>query len=655
MQFRIILNCKVRLSIVDTSFSKYFNRLNTTDNWKRQLIDVVNKANSEGKSVVLIAVARKMARLFEYHRKNDSNLDLLFDLTHSIPNYIITEHAVPLCLANIDSKKTEIIILDDLIVYGDTVESITENVYCITGIEPNIIAMAASSLADYKFRYGKLLYPVKEEINGKYLDIIDIEEIPAFTAKNNWDIISLDKSIDLEHTILKIKGDFSYLKHKQDKILEVIKERFKECLVYSVTHKIPGGGKALSVSIILDKNSKYRINEDFTKIRIFIGDEGISITAYTPNYWDESLLEDETIRFGISALNWIWNEVRLSLTSIKTAESSDVKDIKTRRIARDFKLRIEQTAVVIANYLLSFESVMIVKSLLQDALTQIIGKTPFFEISSSDMSLLMGAEIANKYQPILQDAIVRETTKRLYIYNKTLEDDVRINPLIPSDKLEEYRKEKVQDCHLSSSVPMALTLIFHSLWKSFGLVNNRVREDRVKVGETFESLYETLSLFFSKDNLLEEIHKWVDTNIDLGVVVPKYEFFIDRLGYRVWRRYFRAGEREAVMTDIARAALCLITDSFGLHIGEVLNESFFEENVYPALKSLSKVADGQLNLHVFKESTRYFLDSEDETLPLWIYLIMLGALDLSKGEDYSVKVADVEGHPLYTKTALFIQ
>lgn len=640
---------------MDISFSKYFNRLNTTDNWKRHLIEFVKKANSEDKVVVLITIARKMARLFEYYRKNDPTLDALFTPSNSISNYVITEHAVPLCLANVDAKKTEIIILDDLIIYGDTVESVTENIYCLTGIEPKILAMAASSLADCKFRYGQLIYPVQEEFDRKYPDIIHTEEIPAFTAKNNWDIISLDKSIDLEHTILKIKGDFSHLKDQKEMILKVIKEKFQGCIVYAVTHKVPGGKRALSISIILDKNSEYRVNEDFSKIRIFIGDDGISITAYTPNYWDESLLEDLTVRFGISELNSIWDEVRSRLTSIKTAESSESKDIQTRRMARDFKLRGEQTAVVIANYLLSFESVMIVKSLLKDALTEIIGQSPSFEISSGDMSLLMGADIANHYQPKLQEVIVKGGVKRLYVYHTTLDEDVRINPLIPADKLEDYRKEKIQDCHLSTSVQMALTLIFYRLWKSFGLVNNRVREDRVKVGETFESLYDTLSLFFSKENLMEEIHKWVDTNIDLGVVVPKYEFFIDRLGYRVWRRYFRAGEREAVMTDIARAALCLMTDSFGLQVGDIFKESIFEDVVYPALKTLSNLADGQLNLHVFKHSTRHFLDPDDELLPLWCYLIMVGALDLGKRDEYTVSVADVDGHALFTKTALFME
>lgn len=638
---------------MDISFSKYFNRLNTTDNWKRHLIDFVNNANKEGKSVVLIAIARKMARLLEYYRKKDSKLDLLFAETSPVPNYVITEHAVPLCLAKVNPQSTEVIILDDLIISGDTVESITEQVYHLSGIHPNIIAMAAMYSSNNKFQFGQILYPVYAESNHKHPDIIDKEDMPAFTAKNNWDIISLDKSIDLEHTILKIKGSFSYLKDQQDKILKVIKEKFKGSIVYAVTHKVPGGKKALSISIILDKNSKYRINEDFAKIRIFIGDEGISITAYTPNYWDESLLEDITVRYGISVLNSIWDEVRSGLMSINTFESSEAKDIRSRRIARDFKLRIEQTAVVIANYLLSFESVMIVKSLLQDALSEIIGQIPFFEISSNDMSLLTGPKIASKYQPFLQESLSQDDFKRFIVYNNTLEEDVRIKPLIPSEKMEDYRKEKLQMCTLSSSVPMALTLVFHTLWKSFGLVNNSVREDRVKVGETFESLYDILSLFFSKENLLEEIHKWVDSNIDLGVVVPKYEFFIDRLGYRVWRRYFRAGEREAVMTDIARAALCLTTDAFGVHAGDILKGSLFEEKVYPALGSLSKIADGQLNLDVFKGSTNYISDSQDILGPLWIYLILIGALDVSINEPYTVTVSDDGGHPFFIKTALF--
>lgn len=641
---------------MDISFSKYFNSLNTTDNWKRHLIDFVNKANKEGKSVVVIAIARKMARLFEYYRKNDLNLDLLFDKERTTPNYVITEHAVPLCLAEVKPQNTEIIILDDLIISGDTVESVTENVYHLSGIKPNIIAMAATYPTNYLFQFGQMLYPIYGESKHNYPDILDKEDIPAFTAKNNWDIISLGKSIDLEHTILKIKGDFSYLKDQSEKILDVLKKTFdKDTIIYPVSHKIPGRQEALSISIILDKNSKYRINEDFSKIRIFIGDEGISITSYNPNYWDESLLEDDIVRFGVTALNQIWEEIRSNLINLKMAGNSTSTGIKKIRMYREFKLRIEQTAVVIANYLLSFESVMIIKSLLKDAFTQIIGETLNFEISSSDMSLLMGSNIANKYQPRLQEVIDQGKVNRFIIYNKTLEEDIRIKPLTPSDKIEDYRKEKLQMCHLSSSVPMALTLIFYSLWKSFGLINNSVREDRLKVGETFESLYDTISIFFSQDNLLEEIHRWIDTNIDLGVVVPKYEFFIDRLGYRVWRRYFRAGERESVMTDVARAALCLMTDAYGLRVGDTLKESLFENKVYPALESLSIIADGQLNLDVFKGNTRYISNLDDRSASLWIYLILIGALDVRKQDQYSIIISDIDGHPLFTKTALFIQ
>ncbi len=646
------------MSIVDISFSKYFNRLNTTDNWKRHLIDFVKKANLEGRSVVVIAIARKMARLFEYYRKTDSYLDLLFDKSKSTStlNYIITEHAIPLCLAQVNQQQTEIIILDDLIISGDTVESVTENVYHLSGIKPNIIAMAATYPINYKFQFGQVLYPVICESKLKNPDILDKEEIPAFTAKNNWDIISLGKSIDLEHTILKIKGDFSYLKYQSEKILAILQKTFeKDTVVYPVSHRIPGGQESLSFSIIFDKNSKYRINDDFSKIRIFIGEEGISITSYTPNYWDESILEDDSVRFGVKALNQIWEEVRSNLLPLKMLGNPASTDIKKIRMSREFKQRVEQTAVVIANYLLSFESVMIIKSLLQDAFTQIIGENPNFEISSGDMSLLMGSNIANKYQPRLKEVIAQDTVNRFIIYNKSLEEEIRIKPLTPSDKNDDYRKEKLQMCHLSSSVPMALTLIFYTMWKSFGLINNSIREDRIKVGETFESLYETLSIFFSKDDLLEEIHKWIDTNIDLGVVVPKYEYFIDRLGYRVWRRYFRAGERESVMTDVARAALCLATDGYGLSVGDILTESLFDNSVYPALESLSIIADGQLNLDVFKGNTRYITDLDDKSASLWIYLILIGALDVRKKDQYSIILADIEGHPLFTKTALFLQ
>ena len=147
----------------------------------------------EGRSVVVIAIARKMARLLEYYRKTDSYLESLFDKSQfsSTFNYIITEHAIPLCLAQVNQQKKDIIILDDLIISGDTVESVTENVYHLTGIKPNIIAMAATYPTNYKFQFGQVLYPVICESKHKNPDIIDKEDIPAFTSKNNWNIISL--------------------------------------------------------------------------------------------------------------------------------------------------------------------------------------------------------------------------------------------------------------------------------------------------------------------------------------------------------------------------------------------------------------------------------------------------------------------------------
>ncbi|MDE7418997.1 MAG: hypothetical protein K2N35_02175 [Muribaculaceae bacterium] len=638
---------------MNTSLTKYFNKLNTTDNWKRHLIAAITSANNVGKSVVVVAIARKMARLFEYYRKNDVLLDNLFRNTDSIQNHLITEHAVPLCLSNIDAKETEIIILDDLMVFGDTVESVSENIFYLTGIKPKIIAMASTDLTEYTFKFGDLLYPNGNDVNTNIPDILHPQEIPAFTAKNNWNIISLDKSIDLEHTIFKIKGDFSQLKDRQDKILKIIQKIFEKATIYPVSHDIPGGGKAFSISILLDNDNKYRINDDFAKIRIFFGSKAINITFYTPNFWNETLLTDETIRFGLPILNDIWSQIKSSLSFLQIAENENLSMIKRDRMKRDFNLRIEQTAVVIANYLLSFESAMIIKPLLKDALSQIIGRNPFFEISSGDMSLLIGRELTSRFQPHLQDAVINQTLSRTYAYNHTLDDIIRTNPLIPSDSLKEYIKDNKHDVNFSSSVPMALSLIFYRLWKSFGLTPNRIREDKIRVGETFDSLFEILSIFFKEKDLMKEINRWVDSNIDLGVVVPKYEYVIDRLGYRVWRRYFRAGERESAMTDIARAALSLILDSQG-RTGNEIRLSNFETEVYPKLEELSELAPDQLNLHLFEKNTRYFLESDGGAFPLWTYLVMLNAISLSD-KDWDIAMINLfDGSPLFTKTALFL-
>ena len=99
------------------------------------------------------------------------------------------------------------------------------------------------------------------------------------------------------------------------------------------------------------------------------------------------------------------------------------------------------------------------------------------------------------------------------------------------------------------------------MWEEIGNIPNKTSEDRIRVGETYDSLYKALEQFYPDKTLKKQIHRWIDTSIDLGSVVPKYEYQVSPLRNRMWRRCCKSGEREDRMTDIAKAAYCVLAGS----------------------------------------------------------------------------------------------
>lgn len=592
------------------------------------MIETVRQSNEQGKSVIVIAIARKMARLFEYFRSNDARLQKIFEDKEDIQNILITEHAIPFCINKIEAVNNDVVVLDDLIVYGDTVVTVSEIIYYMTGIKPKVIAMAASIQSCKSYEYANLVYPDNRET-----DKISKEQFPAYTARNSWKIISLNKSIDIEHTILHVRGTFEDWTKKSEHIEQVLSENFPDATVYMVNHVIPAGGVAISASIVFPEEYAGKINDDFSKIRLYFGPNDILVTCYTPNFWDENLLKPKRALFNAVGSNEIWEEIREKLREIVPAENLSIPTLDKNRMDSYFRQRIEHTAVVAANYLVSFDSAMSFLPRLRQSLARLVEHAHRFCMSRSDLTWIFGPKLAVGIHERLQKNLESEFyVKGIEYRNDYIEDNKRDLPLIPENKLQDYMMRKRIDTYLSLNIPMALSLTFFRLWKDYG-ISKTSREDRIRVGESYESLYSTISLFFKKPTAKKDIHRWMDSSIDLGAVVPKYENFQNRLGLRVWRRIFRAGERESAMNDVAKAAMAVVGQ---LYDGkEQLSCHEFRNSVYPILQRLSREYPGQLDLQQFGEGIDFEKAEFDLPYAIWIYMIHVSGLKLKSDNSWS--------------------
>lgn len=632
-------------------YQSYIQALPSDTEWIVPFVNLVDEALLKGKAVYVIAVARKMARLLEYYIQIDNKLR---DCLENKNVQYITEHAIPLVLPFIDSSRSEIIILDDLIVMGDTVDTISEQAYYITGIRPYIIAIGATEKAVRTPRYGNLVFPINHADNT-IRNLLEDSLIPAFTARNSWNIIKLKKPIDLEFTILKVKTHLAsnvIAEHLEDKLREV----FPNDLIYSINHHIPGSDDcSFSVTVTLNRSIRRLPNNDFAKIRFFAGDGELRVVCYAPNIWEEPVIKD-LVRYNTPELNRCWDEFIQIIEKTGEKKALVIDDVSESILEQHYLSRRDFTHVVWANYLLSFDVVMILKGCISKITEWVSLGSSEMEICKSDLIWLIGEDLSNKIQPLLNEVLRHDATSCHVWYELTSEERNLIpSSIIPMEGRTQYEETVQKDCYLSGNIPVALSLIYYRLWSMFGLIDNRKREDRVQVGESFDSLQYKISRSFNNiapEDIKCEIHKWIDTRIDLGIVVPKYEASLPRLGYKVWRRYFRAGEREDRILDAARF-FAVFSKRIELE-GSVTIDDFIK-NWIGAFNQCNEETGCQMTLDDF--SNGFLRTGLDGTWcsNLWVYLVLCGVFTLVDKQSWDTVTIDTsKDYDVLSKaTALF--
>lgn len=652
--------------------SEYIVPLPSDKLWIGSLCKLVKSSISQGKQVVIIVIARKMARLFEYYLLNDSRLKELLDDNSDIIS-VITEHAIPTTLSGASDKDTTVCVVDDFMVFGDTVETVSENVYFLTGIKPEIIAIGASDQANFRPMGGHLFFPNPNSDNTEERKcVIKAKLMSAFTARNSYNIISLKEPIDLEHTIFEMNLSKTQYVSAIDNMEDWVKKIFPNSIVYEIRHKIPNtNDEAVNVTVCTDTYNSRSRNNDFNKFRFFIGDDKLRIVSYSPNIWEDGELQDDRDLFIYSELNKAWNRYRTALDNITYTDRKKEEDVFEGMFERQFKLRIELCRVVWANYLKSFENALIFKEELERLASKLIFATEQnidnsnsivfsdLTIGRTNLEWLLGKSLRDEIYQLLQDSLKRNeadcsVTRPL---NYELED----NPLLPEKELDNYNSEKASLALLCPSVDSTLSILFYRLWTKFGLINNKNREERIRIGETYKSLEKYLRHIYNPADLRQNINRWMDERIDLGVVVPKYEYTYATLGRRLWRRYFRPGEREDSMVDVARICALITKDNYGT---EPMSFDEFKVLLVPELEDICKASHNQVSLDCFFKGLfqkEYRKEEEEEenrdfvSIILRLYMILMGVYELTSTlslKEFRVEPAynDIllSGSPIYS-------
>lgn len=607
--------------------------------WAQELTNVIRLSNDNiaNKHVVIVALARKMPRLLEFFDKiklfeEDQEESQLSGLKlQSIFNLkdidIITEHAIPFYLTTCDLEKTNVIVLDDFIVYGASSELVAESVYYITGKRPVVLALGHKEKPlESTFACANL---------SNYRRVIEPKLLSNFTTTNSYRILSLNKPLDMEYTILSVKVDKNILEDLHG-FVENVKSIFKTengFTVYRTKHTIPfefdnqskKNTNSTNVTVCYTPTNSKRGNNDFTKLRFYIDKEEVQIACYAPNILDEKeLTEDNPLFLGsIEGLITCWNNVCRSIpisTAIQTKLPNDIWRIFSSQTYSSAEIL---SKVVWANYLSSFANVVLVKDNLSQLFRHYLtGSTDLtWNVNERDISYLIGPKLCKGITKELQE-IFKNTKINTADSNYKKNNYKSALYIVPDIYLKDYDETVSSHIKYSKDVREALSLIFTNMHYNIGLfigpihsTSNPPMLERYQFGETYDSLYDKLwPRYYSlgEENLRLRIHEWIDEKVDLGVVVPKYESSQDEEGRTIWRRYFRAGENEDSYMLLIRYAIHYINQKFSIDNCKArLTFSNFYDSIYADLERVDTTYPDLIQLQSFKQPVISYRNEEE--------------------------------------------
>lgn len=560
-------------------------------------------ANSES---LKIAIARKAPRMFEYQVQCKH-------LPEDVLDTVISEHALPFMMA----YQGPVSVIDDAIYYGTTFENVLTFVKTsrfITG-QPPLTKETLKAYPVIRAQKAKMLY----NIDLNHVQVAEEENIPYYIEHLATDFLELGKPFDVEFPIFylhnrkegekDIPNEEKSTRYKElcERVRVALQETFPECEVYPIEHITNTQEVKYNYSVLF--SSSLRSSGDhteFAKFRLFVNEDRISLTAYSPAILNEDILTEDSPLFKDTVFEDLWKEAFVKpISEYKESNTNSYIEYlnlnhKVKEINQlQWEYQVEEceyirkrSLIILANYLHSYSLILRnkeqIKAFSERINYQIKGVKKF------DLQLLVGLDLAQNFANKLNDLYIVYSAENNKLPSESTPNTDFISyfsrSILPEEYAKEYNWENDKDWSGSENLAEALSCMFTNMHlyiekASRGNFPDDVR--RLRFGDSYDSLFQELNNKVNKPSIqvdLLPIHKWIDKKIDEGSVVPKY----DRILYYnnfCWHRLFRAGENEDRFAGQLIRIFIFIFDKIQSQLNTDHIEKNLIENIFSVLFS----------------------------------------------------------------------
>lgn len=539
-----------------------------------RLVSWYNTINAKSEQTLVVTIARKGPRLYEYgHFLSGEKAHLS----------VVSEHALPFIFGpDFEREYTNVVLADEAIYHGTTFERIYS--LLLTGFylsggnmdKSNIESIPAVVSAEPQ-EFEKYI-----KIKDEHRFGINENEIPFYIDSIITGFQTLGKPYDLEFPLFYIETGLSEEENISlvGEMADALKRYFGDDKVffYTVDHwnkeirdNENSSGWMLhiqNVSIILDgllSTDKGIVKPEFWKIRIFVKKDRICIASFAPHIIPGDYVNEHSSLFeGSEELKALWTEIYSQINFYHT-ESFDFQKFVTRKQDGDnytgkqesgvgyyweqqkqeYQYQCKKTLIISANYLLSFYYLTKVSRILYEAVRAFGGIKCDFVTDLSDLQYLFGHKLSLLLKAKLDNLILTAIELQ-----ENIMPEVNQYELIPMSYKDNYEKENISDFLKCKSVSQLISCNFSNQHRLIELEsrNRYALYDRLRYGESFSSLYRKFLLFTPDEQIILKLHQGLDQRIDDGSIVPNY-VCNPSLTSSPFFRMFRSGENEDKQRD----------------------------------------------------------------------------------------------------------
>lgn len=519
----------------------------------KKLNDLINTQLEAGREVYLIALSRKMPRVITWTLKNDEiekDFRDTFRQTIEKCNYT-SELALPFVLDKNTPKDAYILILDDIIINGDTMAKAASDVYYLTGIKSEVWCF---------FGYENARWPkYVSNIHISYNHPLKFEEARK-TLKIFTEIIcKYELPTDIEYPLIHIKlfnGKSSEEESMYADVSRSIEHAIDRYCQSKKNYEIPNGkfckqleNHIKSRTILTNTKLDDFYGNDFSKIRIFKYEDELKIASYAPIIIKDRSLNDVGL-LSNSRYKRIWGAVIDAINSTETANIDDLNTYDHKNCIAGYEYRKERLKMIWACWLISLsKAIEEIGSLLDDQ------QISALKIDLEDIQILAGESFGNliigMINELIQNRVTTESIIEFADYPETIVADNKANDYINArvNKMQQMSKDSY-DRQLLEIFKAGYTVkgskpIFEFL--NLNLENS--------VQESMRSIITLLEISFLantaelKAKAKMEANKWIDHYIDLGYIVPRYQRITNHNRETYWRRYFHSSHLITTIDD----------------------------------------------------------------------------------------------------------